>query len=145
MRWTFTFVLALAAWPLAAQDKLALDGIAHVAFRVSDLSASRVFYGKLGFEQAFEFSDAAGTTVSYLKVNDRQFIELYRRGQTEKELASQPLGLMHICFDTHSELDNLNNTNNLKNSICRRRGRIRGGKVGHESPGNLANRRCDPS
>jgi len=72
----------------------ALDGIAHVAFRVSDLSRSRGFYENLGFEQAFEFTDAKGATVSYIKVNDRQFIELYRRDEQ-----SQALGLMHICFD----------------------------------------------
>src|SRR5215831_9642071 len=84
-----------------AQDKVALDGIAHVAFRVSDLSVSREFYRKLGFEQAFEFNDAGGTTVSYMKVNDRQFIELYRRTSD-----SQPLGLMHICFET-SDMDGL--------------------------------------
>lgn len=79
----------------AAAGPRDLDGIAHVAFRVSDLSASRNFYNKLGFGQAFEFNDANGTTTSYLKVNDRQFIELYRHA------SGQPLGLMHICFDAH--------------------------------------------
>jgi len=72
-----------------------LDGIAHVAFRVTDVAASREFYRKLGFEQAFEFSDANGVTTSYVQVNDRQFIELYRRGP-----AAEPVGLMHLCFDT---------------------------------------------
>lgn len=72
---------------------LELEGVAHVAFRVGDLSTSRDFYKKLGFAQAFEFNDAAGTTTSYLKVNDRQFIELYRRR------AGEPVGLMHLCFD----------------------------------------------
>ena len=93
--------LALAALPLLAQDKLALDGIAHVAFRVADLQVSREFYRKLGFEQAFEFSDAAGTTVSYMKVNERQFLELYRRTDN-----AQPLGLIHLCFDTR-DMDGL--------------------------------------
>jgi catechol 2,3-dioxygenase-like lactoylglutathione lyase family enzyme len=76
-------------------DALALDGLAHVALRVSDIPTSREFYGMLGFEQAFEFSDARGLRVSYVKVNDRQYIELYRR-----DTAAQPLGLMHLCFDT---------------------------------------------
>ncbi|MBZ5579427.1 MAG: VOC family protein [Acidobacteriia bacterium] len=88
-----TIVLLIAASSLAAEGPLDLDGIAHVAFRVSDVAASREFYGKLGFEQVFEFSDANGTTTSYLKVNDRQFIELYRR------TAAEPIGLMHLCFD----------------------------------------------
>jgi catechol 2,3-dioxygenase-like lactoylglutathione lyase family enzyme len=79
----------------ASQSKPELDGIAHVAFRVGDVAVSREFYRKLGFEQAFEFTDAKGVTVSYVKVNDRQFIELYRRNSED-----EPLGLMHFCFDT---------------------------------------------
>lgn len=88
-----TLGVSLALGATAAADPRELDGIAHVAFRVSELSASRGFYNKLGFEQAFEFTDTLGTATSYLKVNDRQFIELYRRA------LGQPLGLMHVCFD----------------------------------------------
>jgi catechol 2,3-dioxygenase-like lactoylglutathione lyase family enzyme len=83
------------AGPLPAQDARALDGIAHVALRVSDVAKSRAFYKTLGWEQAFEFSDDQGTTCSYVKVNDRQFIELYRKNKP-----TDPLGLMHICLDT---------------------------------------------
>ena len=95
-----TASLLLLALPVLAGD-LALDGLTHVALRVSDVAASRAFYEKLGFEQAFEFSDAKGVTTSYMKVNDRQFIELYRRNKPE-----EALGLMHLCFDT-SGLDAL--------------------------------------
>jgi catechol 2,3-dioxygenase-like lactoylglutathione lyase family enzyme len=74
----------------------ALTGIAHVAFRVSDLQKSREFYSRLGFEQAFEFSDPGKATVAFIKINDHQFIELYARSSD-----SQPLGLMHICFEAN--------------------------------------------
>ncbi|HMH08405.1 MAG TPA: VOC family protein, partial [Terriglobales bacterium] len=47
-----------------------LTGIAHVALRVNDLQKSRVFYNTLGFEQAFEFTDAGKTSVAYIKVNE---------------------------------------------------------------------------
>jgi catechol 2,3-dioxygenase-like lactoylglutathione lyase family enzyme len=73
-----------------------LAGIAHVAFRVDDLQKAREFYQTLGFEQAFEFSDAGKTSVAFIKINDRQFIELYPRTDP-----SQPGGLMHICFETN--------------------------------------------
>jgi catechol 2,3-dioxygenase-like lactoylglutathione lyase family enzyme len=80
--------------PVGAQSP-ALAGIAHVAFRVTDVDKSRDFYQKLGFEQAFEFRDAKGkTSVSYIKVNDRQFIELYQRAEP-----SQAAGFMHLCFE----------------------------------------------
>jgi catechol 2,3-dioxygenase-like lactoylglutathione lyase family enzyme len=72
----------------------ALNGVAHVAFRVADVPKSREFYRTLGWEQAFEFSDDKGTATSYVKVNDRQFIELYRRGAP-----TETLGLMHICLE----------------------------------------------
>jgi catechol 2,3-dioxygenase-like lactoylglutathione lyase family enzyme len=85
-----TLVAALA-WARAP----ALKGITHVAFRIRDLRASRTFFEKLGFEQAFTFEDAGRTTVAFIKINDRQFIELYPR-TTE----SQPFGLMHVCFET---------------------------------------------
>jgi len=95
------FVLALALLPAQPPEALSLDGVAHVALRVRDVPAAVEFYRKLGFEQAFEFSDAQGITVSYMKVNDRQFIEIYRRTKAE-----EPLGLMHLCLDT-SNLDAL--------------------------------------
>src|ERR1700753_4186371 len=71
-----------------------LAGIAHVAFRVSDLTRSRIFYQKLGFEQAFVTTKDGKTTESFLKVNDRQFIELY-----PQQDPSQSIGFMHVCFE----------------------------------------------
>ena len=92
-------VLALAfalfcVLPVCAQTPT-LAGIAHVAFRVNDLEKSRAFYRTLGFEQAFEFDDGGKTSVAFIKVDDRQFIELYPRTDP-----SQPGGLLHICFES---------------------------------------------
>lgn len=84
---------ALLIGPLP-QPSPAMFGIAHVVFRVADLQKSREFYRKLGFEQAFEFADPGKAPVSYMKVNDTQFIELYQRSED-----SQPLGLMHVCYE----------------------------------------------
>jgi len=72
-----------------------LAGIAHVAFRVADLEKSRDFYRKLGFEEAFDSSEAGKTTVAFIKINDRQFIELYPRSAD-----SQTTGFMHICYES---------------------------------------------
>ncbi len=80
-----------------------LTGIAHVAFRVSDLARTREFYRTLGFDQAFEFADAGQVTEAFIKINDQQYIELYPRTQD-----SQPLGLMHICFGT-ADIEGLRN------------------------------------
>jgi catechol 2,3-dioxygenase-like lactoylglutathione lyase family enzyme len=82
-------LLATLSW---AQSP-ALSGIAHVAFRVADVATARAFYQKLGFEQAFEFTRDGQTTEAFIKIGDRQFIELYPRN-------SQPSGLMHICYES---------------------------------------------
>ena len=79
-----------------------LDGIAHIAFRVADLQAARAFYEKLGFEQAFVLNNQAASTEAFIKIDDRQFLELYARAKD-----SQPLGLMHFCFES-SNLEALN-------------------------------------
>ncbi|HWC16843.1 MAG TPA: VOC family protein [Terriglobales bacterium] len=86
-------LLVLQAAP-AAKPSPDLAGIAHVALRVTDVPKSREFYHTLGFEEAFAFSDPGKPPVSYLKVNDRQFIELYQRSDD-----AQPLGLMHVCYE----------------------------------------------
>jgi len=70
-------------------------GIAHVAFRVADLEAARGFYQRLGFEQFFEIKQGDRTTEAFLKINDRQFLELYPRSDP-----SQSLGLMHVCYES---------------------------------------------
>jgi catechol 2,3-dioxygenase-like lactoylglutathione lyase family enzyme len=87
--------LATLSW---AQSP-ALSGIAHVAFRVADVAVARAFYQKLGFEQAFEMTRDGQTTEAFIKISDRQFIELYPRN-------AQPSGLMHICYES-SDLDPL--------------------------------------
>lgn len=79
-----------------------LAGIAHVAIRVSDLTRSRDFYEKLGFEAAFAMSKDGTTTEVFLKVNDRQFIEMYPQQQP-----SQPIGFMHVCFES-TDMEALN-------------------------------------
>jgi catechol 2,3-dioxygenase-like lactoylglutathione lyase family enzyme len=86
---------AISTSGLWAQSR-ELAGIAHVAFHVADLSRSLSFYGKLGFEQAFGFADAGKTTEAFIKINDRQLIELYPRAAD-----SQALGLTHVCFEVN--------------------------------------------
>jgi len=90
-------VCAALCWAQPANQ----SGIAHVAFRVASLEASRAFYNRLGFEQFFEMKQGERTTEAFLKVNDHQFIELYPRTEP-----SQPLGLMHVCYES-SDLEAL--------------------------------------
>ncbi len=94
MKSTIVCAAVLCAAIVQAQP-VPLNGITHVAFRIGDLEKSRAFYQKLGFEQAFAFTDDGKTVVAFMKINDHQFIELYPR-----TAANEPLGLMHVCFET---------------------------------------------
>jgi catechol 2,3-dioxygenase-like lactoylglutathione lyase family enzyme len=99
MRWAIGILvwsLCGAGAGVARGQSVDLAGIAHAAFRVNDVEKSRAFYQLLGFEQAFEFSQGGKVSVSYVKVNDRQFIELYPQLD-----ASQPTGFLHVCFESN--------------------------------------------
>lgn len=82
------------AQPTTQTPKMA--GIAHVAFRVSDVSKARTFYKKLGYEEAFVLDQSGTPSEVFFKVNDRQFIELYPQRQP-----GQQVGFMHICFESN--------------------------------------------
>jgi len=88
------FLLSLLYRAPSRAQSLDLSGIAHVAFRVVNYEDSRHFYAALGFDQAFEVGEPGKARESFIKVNDRQFLELY-----EKSGDSKP-GFMHICFET---------------------------------------------
>ena len=85
-----------------SSEKTPALSIAHAAMRVSDLSKSREFYRKLGFEEAFVLEKNGSPTEVFVKVNDRQFIELYPR-----EMNTQAPGFMHVCFES-SDIEGLN-------------------------------------
>ncbi|MEI9976849.1 MAG: VOC family protein [Ignavibacteriota bacterium] len=99
--WAAGLLCAATAWAQPSHQ----TGIAHVAFRVDDLEAARTFYNRLGFEQFFEMKQGERTSEAFLKINDRQFIELYPRTDP-----GQALGLMHVCYESddlaalHAEL-----------------------------------------
>jgi catechol 2,3-dioxygenase-like lactoylglutathione lyase family enzyme len=96
----------LAAQSQAKAQELA--GIAHIAIRVADLDKSRAFYEKLGFQEAFAMDQGGTPTQSFVKINDRQFIELYPQREP-----SQAIGFMHVCF----EADDLEALNRFYGSI----------------------------
>ncbi len=97
-RWIAIPALACALSAVALAQPPApgagIIGIAHIAFRVSDLDREIAFLGQLGYEESFAMTNGGKTTEVFIKVNDRQFIELYPRTDPK-----QPLGWMHVCFE----------------------------------------------
>jgi catechol 2,3-dioxygenase-like lactoylglutathione lyase family enzyme len=72
-----------------------IDGIAHIAYRVSNLDNELAFLKKLGYEESFRMTHAGRTSEVFVKVNDRQFLEVYPRMEP-----NQRLGWMHVCYES---------------------------------------------
>jgi lactoylglutathione lyase len=75
-------------------------GVAHIGLKTDDLTASRRFYtGILGFQEPFSLDKApgegTGLLLTYFKVNDHQYIEMF------PELTDPKMDrLSHISFET---------------------------------------------
>lgn len=121
-RWSLIFlpVLFFAALLQSPAQTGQITGIAHVAYRSTDIDREVAFFQKLGFEQAFTNTSPEGkVTQSFIKINDRQFIEIYP--QTEP---GQQLGWMHVCYES-GDLNALFATldaHSLKPSVVRKAG-----------------------
>jgi catechol 2,3-dioxygenase-like lactoylglutathione lyase family enzyme len=86
---------APAATATAPTQTPPFNGIAHIAIRVKDIAASVAFYNKLGYQQAFANTSPDGTvTQSFVKLNDRQYIELYPVTPRDAQV-----GFLHLCFE----------------------------------------------
>ncbi len=80
-----------------APTRPAIIGVSHIGLRTDNLDASRKFYtGVLGFSEAFSLDDPPGKMLlTYFKVNDHQFIEVFPELKDAKQDR-----LSHIAFET---------------------------------------------
>lgn len=71
-------------------------GVPHAAFRVHDMAASRHFYKDfLGFAEPFSITTPDGRLImTFIKVNDRQYIELSPEGNPEEPR------FIHLALET---------------------------------------------
>ena len=78
----------------------AIVGVAHIGLRTDNLDAARKFYtGVLGFQEPFMLDkpkeEGTGLLLTYFKVNDHQYIEMF------PELTDPKMDrLSHISFET---------------------------------------------
>ena len=72
-------------------------GVAHIGLKTNNLEAERQFYGhELGFQEPFTVDKpSGGLLLTYFKVNDHQYIEVFPNLQSETEDR-----LSHIAFET---------------------------------------------
>lgn len=87
----------------SAVNRPPIVGIAHIAFQTSDLTKARKFYGELlGYEEPFQINkDDGSLLLTYFKVNERQYIEVFPGLPPDKDDR-----LLHIALET-TDLENL--------------------------------------
>jgi lactoylglutathione lyase len=93
----YSFLLALTALTAAGAERPPIVGVAHIGLKTASLEAARKFYGHdLGFLEPFTVDKpAGGLMLTYFKVNDHQYIEVFPelRDAAEDRLS-------HIAFET---------------------------------------------
>jgi len=92
--------MLLALLPCSAQrqvERPPIVGVAHIGLKTKDLAASREFYGHyLGFEEPFTIDKpSGGLMLTYFKVNDHQYIEVFPELKSDTEDR-----LSHIALET---------------------------------------------
>src|SRR5215472_6946044 len=90
-------LLACVTLTVCAQKRPEIVGVAHIGLKTNDLAAARNFYGRdLGFEEPFTLDKpSGGLLLTYFKVNDHQYIEVFPELKSETEDR-----LSHIAFET---------------------------------------------
>jgi lactoylglutathione lyase len=90
-------LVTASALTLAGADRPPIVGVAHIGLKTSDLAAARTFYGHdLGFAEAFSLDKpGGGLMLTYFKVNDYQYIEIFPELKDPAEDR-----LSHIAFQT---------------------------------------------
>ncbi len=93
----FAGALASALNAQTEVQRPAIVGVAHIGLKTNDLAAARNFYGRdLGFLEPFTLDKATGgLLLTYFKVNDHQYIEVFPELKDESEDR-----LSHIAFET---------------------------------------------
>jgi len=88
---------ALAQDSAKTIERPKIVGVAHIGLKTDDLAAARNFYGHfLGFEEPFTLdTPAGGLLLTYFKVNDHQYIEIFPELKSEAEDR-----LSHIALET---------------------------------------------
>jgi lactoylglutathione lyase len=95
-----TFLLGAFALAQTAPTRPKILGVAHIGLRTDNLEGARKFYGGvLGFQEPFTYSLPASEggrfLLTYFKVNDHQYIEVFPELKDPKQDR-----LSHISFET---------------------------------------------
>ncbi len=89
-------VCVLSLLPGQTPERPRITGVAHIAIFAHDFEKSRAFYRDfLGFDEPYSLKNSDGSmSMTFFKVNERQYIELFPERQPDSERLS------HISLET---------------------------------------------
>jgi lactoylglutathione lyase len=92
-----TPALSARAQAAGSVERPPIIGVAHIGLKTDNLDASRQFYGHvLGYQEPFTVDKpSGGLMLTYFKVNDHQYIEVFPELKNSSEDR-----LSHIAFET---------------------------------------------
>ena len=95
--WAASLLLAGCISSGFGAERPPILGVAHIGLKTDNLAASRKFYsGILGFQEPFTVDKpSGGLMLTYFKVNDHQYIEVFPELKSPDEDR-----LSHIAFET---------------------------------------------
>ncbi|MGA8027087.1 MAG: VOC family protein [Bryobacteraceae bacterium] len=80
----------------ASVERPPIVGVAHIGLKTNDMAAAHKFYGdELGYQDFSLDKPTGGLMLTYFKVNDHQYIEVFPELKSETEDR-----LSHIAFET---------------------------------------------
>jgi catechol 2,3-dioxygenase-like lactoylglutathione lyase family enzyme len=92
----FFVVAAAVSLGAAEPQRPRITGISHAAFYVTDMAKARAFYeGFLGYESPFSIPRKNGGELVWIKINDRQTVELF----PASEISPEADRLYHIAVE----------------------------------------------
>ncbi len=101
----------LSRWKVAHERLVAyrpgqvFDGYAHAAVMCLDMEAQVAFYrDRLGMEEMFRMDLGGNRHITYMRLTNGQFFELFSWGQGARAAGESAPGYHHVCFEV-SDLD----------------------------------------
>ena len=99
-RFVARWKVALERFRSTNHDQL-FEGFTHVALKVLDLENQLAFYGDImGFREMFRLHNTDGSVfLVYLRINDRQYLELFPDAVGDHVPTPSDRGYQHICLE----------------------------------------------
>lgn len=92
--------MGAAKWTEREEKMQGINGLGHVAIKVTDLDRSLDYYiNKLGFPEMLRLTKDDGTVwLVYLRITDEQYLEVFPGAENDRAPGWNANGMNHMCL-----------------------------------------------